>query len=648
MNSSNSAVSVLGVELIPATYDSLTELILWTSKNNQGSIAVDFANTHVVTLRRHNPAFALITECIDYILPDGMPLVWVMNLKGSALEDRVYGPTFTRKFLKNCPPGLTHYLVGGSPECGSRFRDRMLALNPELNFVGSYHGECSSSGVLEDDEAVLRDLREKRPDFIWVGLGTPKQYGWINRIKPALNHGVLLAVGFAFDVNAGMKSDAPAWMQRHGLTWLYRLLSEPQRLAGRYFKWNTLFIWYSFIDALFGKANASRVTSGKKANSNLKGSISPMPTDDAQSPSIHNQHQVSSRSRRSLRAFEMKMKIREFGLRMIDMISSDITDCRTGEKLGRGLLLGWGEHATLIGFPSFPPLVPMFLPQKRLTYWKSKIGFTVPPRPDYPRLANVDRPDDDMLTQQTLIHRDSPVVMNVLIIHEGGEAFKKLREWWQKVCPEENLWVAFGGTRKEFESLDYARKIFVDDPKLRRHDKQREKQSYTGIFNALKAIVREASPKYIYFCEYDHLPLLPDLNQMQVEMLNTEGADVMGHWLYKINGTGNYHELFHESDPDYTKSWAKVTKRDDASVILTMFGSGSLWTREAFLAVASHHQDIECYLEIYLPTLAHHLGFRVRNWNDQNHLISNLPSPNITIEEGRKRGCWTVHPVKNL
>ena len=93
-----------------------------------------------------------------------------------------------------------------------------------------------------------------RPDFIWVGLGTPKQYGWINRIKPKLDHGVMLAVGFAFDVNAGMKPDAPAWMQRAGLTWVFRLCSEPRRLASRYFRWNSLFLWYLFWDGLRGRA----------------------------------------------------------------------------------------------------------------------------------------------------------------------------------------------------------------------------------------------------------------------------------------------------------------------------------------------------------------------------------------------------------
>jgi hypothetical protein len=83
-------------------------------------------------------------------------------------------------------------------------------------------------------------------------------------------------------------------------------------------------------------------------------------------------------------------------------------------------------------------------------------------------------------------------------------------------------------------------------------------------------------------------------------------------------------------------------------VILSMFGSGSFWTREAFLAVAAQNQEIGCYLEIYLPTVAHHLGYRVRSWKESHHLISNLPSPSVSVDEAKRRGCWTVHPVKTL
>ncbi len=246
------SLPVLGTTLSLTTYAGLGDFLL-AELARGGVRAVDFANTHVITLRRHDAGFRKLGGAMDWVVPDGMPLVWVLNRRGARLTDRVYGPTFTREFLSKAPATTTHYLVGGSLECGEAFRARMLAANPGLQFVGGYHGLCDMEGVLEEDAAVLAELKEKQPDFIWVGLGAPKQYAWIARVKPLLTRGIFLAVGFAFDVNAGTKSDAPLWMQKRGLTWLYRLGKEPRRLAGRYFKWNSLFLWYLALEALSGK-----------------------------------------------------------------------------------------------------------------------------------------------------------------------------------------------------------------------------------------------------------------------------------------------------------------------------------------------------------------------------------------------------------
>jgi N-acetylglucosaminyldiphosphoundecaprenol N-acetyl-beta-D-mannosaminyltransferase len=245
-------IHVIGTPLEVTTYRKMADFLQDHSGEGKPMV-VDFANTQIVTMKRHDPHFAKLVECVDLTAPDGMPLVWVMNAKGAGLKDRVYGPTFTRRFLASCPADKTHYLVGGSEECGRKFREQMLAMNPSLNFVGGYHGRCSGDGELEDQKKVTAEILEKRPDFIWVGLGTPKQYAWIHRIKPRLDHGVLLAVGFAFDVNAGIKPDAPTWMQRLGLTWVFRMATEPRRLIRRYLKWNTLFLWYLLKDVLSGK-----------------------------------------------------------------------------------------------------------------------------------------------------------------------------------------------------------------------------------------------------------------------------------------------------------------------------------------------------------------------------------------------------------
>jgi N-acetylglucosaminyldiphosphoundecaprenol N-acetyl-beta-D-mannosaminyltransferase len=579
---------VLGTSLMETTYEDLSAVLLEAGSGDGGALSVDFANTHVVTMRRHDPKFMNLTACIDLIAPDGMPLVWAMNAKGANLEDRVYGPTFTRRFLAFCPRDKTHYLVGGSEECGRKFRKQMLALNPSLNFVGGYHGRCSGDGELDDQKKVTADLLEKRPDFIWVGLGTPKQYAWIHRIKPKLNHGVLLAVGFAFDVNAGMKPDAPAWMQRLGLTWIHRVASEPGRLAGRYLKWNTLFICYWIAEFVGGGVRS------------------------------------------------VKLHLRNAFLHLVDLFSREIFDLEDGRPLGRALLFGRGGGVRVMGHEGLPPLMPRFIPQERLTYWKQSIGFTTPPRPDFPRLEGVGGAPAAA----------SPRVLNVVLTHLCGERLDRTKESWRDVCKEEDLWIAFGGKQRKFRNLGIERSVFIGDAGLRKEDNQREKQSYTGIFEAMAPVVERERPDYIYLCEYDHVPLSTDLNALQVAEITAEQADVMGHWLYRVDGTSHYHMLYHQSDPAFQSYWQSVSRREEKNVVLSMFGSGSLWSRDAFLAIASRTQQIPCYLELYLPTLAHHLGYRVRCWDESRHMISNLPSGKWTIDEAMKRDCLTIHPVK--
>ncbi len=237
--------AVLGTPLVATTHAALAD---WCHQRARqpGAVALEFTNTHIVTLRRHDPDFRELTSGYDFFIPDATPLVWCLNRQGAGLRDRVYGPTFMRECLERTTPEYRHYLLGGSEECGERLRRRF----PRARFVGGYHGRCDLEGRLAgpDDDRVRAELKRLQPDFIWVGLGTPKQDAWVRRNKPHLARGVLLSVGFAFDVNAGTKPDAPPWMQRLGLTWLFRLASEPRRLLGRYLKFNTLFLYYLLRD----------------------------------------------------------------------------------------------------------------------------------------------------------------------------------------------------------------------------------------------------------------------------------------------------------------------------------------------------------------------------------------------------------------
>jgi N-acetylglucosaminyldiphosphoundecaprenol N-acetyl-beta-D-mannosaminyltransferase len=246
----------LGTPLHTTTYAAFTAELQALTRQPR-TFAVDFTNTQIVTLRRHEPEFRRITQQFDYFIPDGMPLIWCLNAQGAKLRDRVYGPTFMRRCVLESPAPFTHYFLGGSDDCLRRLKEVFLKQNPAVQIVGCRNGYFGPG----QESDIVTEICRLSPDFIWVGLGTPKQQTWIARYRDQIPRGILLAVGFAFDVNAGTKPDAPVWMQRLGLTWVFRILSEPRRLAPRYLKYNFLFLVYLIRDGLRGRASQSRIQS---------------------------------------------------------------------------------------------------------------------------------------------------------------------------------------------------------------------------------------------------------------------------------------------------------------------------------------------------------------------------------------------------
>lgn len=238
-------IDVLGTPLAITTYEELTRDCQRLARTG-GVHTIDLTNTQIVTMRRHVAEFRRLTGEVNYFIPDGMPLIWTLNRRGAGLVDRVYGPKFMRHCVTRSPAPFTHYFLGGSAECLAALEQRLLAEQPGLKIVGSRNGYFSP----KDEAEIIDEINVLAPDFIWVGLGTPKQQAWIHRHKSKIRRGIILAVGFAFDVNAGTKPDAPEWMQRRGLTWLFRAASEPRRLALRYLRYNSLFLFYLIKDAV--------------------------------------------------------------------------------------------------------------------------------------------------------------------------------------------------------------------------------------------------------------------------------------------------------------------------------------------------------------------------------------------------------------
>jgi N-acetylglucosaminyldiphosphoundecaprenol N-acetyl-beta-D-mannosaminyltransferase len=129
--------------------------------------------------------------------------------------------------------GYRHFFYGGSPEMVEELASQMTQRFPGLEIAGVYSPPFRSL-TIEEIETTAEMINAADPDYVWVGLGSPKQDHWLATFRPLLHAPVLLAVGAAFDFHAGRIKRAPRWAQRWGLEWLFRLAAEPRRLAWRY------------------------------------------------------------------------------------------------------------------------------------------------------------------------------------------------------------------------------------------------------------------------------------------------------------------------------------------------------------------------------------------------------------------------------
>ena len=223
--------------------------------------AVAASNTHIISLARHRRDFGEVMRRFDLVLPDGMPLRWSLNAQGAKLTDRVYGPYFMEKMIRATPRPWRHFLFGGTEETLTELTAHLRTIQPDLDIAGTFSPPFRA--WTEDDEAEFaRVITQSKADFVWVALGGERQERWIIDNLKRHTRGVFFAVGDAFVLLAGQRTFAPAWMQRLGITWAYRLWQEPRRLWRRYTQFNSLFLFYTLRDALLGTPDGRRAPGG--------------------------------------------------------------------------------------------------------------------------------------------------------------------------------------------------------------------------------------------------------------------------------------------------------------------------------------------------------------------------------------------------
>jgi N-acetylglucosaminyldiphosphoundecaprenol N-acetyl-beta-D-mannosaminyltransferase len=234
-----SASRILGSPVHPTSHAAATELVLaWAGRRESRFVCL--ANVHMIMEAHDTPAFRAVLDAADLVCPDGMPLVWALRGKGAARQRRVSGPDLTLELCAAArDAGVPVGFYGGRPEVLAALVPELHDRFPGLDVVYAVSPPFRQLTPAEDAQTV-ENINRSGARILFVGLGCPKQERWMAAHRGRIR-AVMLGVGAAFDMHAGMLRQAPRVLQRAGLEWAFRLAMEPRRLWRRYARHNPRF-----------------------------------------------------------------------------------------------------------------------------------------------------------------------------------------------------------------------------------------------------------------------------------------------------------------------------------------------------------------------------------------------------------------------
>ncbi len=232
--------SVVGVGISTTNYSEVVEFCRrWVEERRAGASVpaaryICVTSVHGIVTARDDAEVREILNDADIATPDGMPLVWALRSFGWKNQQRVYGPAL---MLKVCESAALHghsvFLYGGREKRMRELCRRLRQKCPGLRIAGHYSPPFRA--LTEDEDlAIVKQISASGAEIVFVGISTPKQERWMSAHRMHFPGVVLIGVGAAFDFHAGRVRQAPEWMQRSGLEWLFRLMMEPARLWRRY------------------------------------------------------------------------------------------------------------------------------------------------------------------------------------------------------------------------------------------------------------------------------------------------------------------------------------------------------------------------------------------------------------------------------
>ncbi|MEP7014873.1 MAG: WecB/TagA/CpsF family glycosyltransferase [Verrucomicrobiota bacterium] len=235
-------INVLGVGISVLDQDRARDFLFdAVRQGRRGYVAV--TGVHGVSEAQDDPVLRDILNRALLCTPDGMPMVWMGRFQDKPSIQRVYGPDLMLNLCEHSRiEKFSHFLYGGVPGIADALADNLRKRFPGINILGTYSPPFRQLNLNEVSD-LQRLVQGTRPDFFWVGLSTPKQERFMAQYMSILPEAkIFIGVGAAFDLLSGRVRQAPPWMQRFGLEWLFRLTQEPSRLWRRYLVNNPLFV----------------------------------------------------------------------------------------------------------------------------------------------------------------------------------------------------------------------------------------------------------------------------------------------------------------------------------------------------------------------------------------------------------------------
>ena len=246
MNKSNVRMCrILGVNIAAVNMNSLVEFITSNFNKLKGEY-ICVSNVHTTVMAYDNKDYLNVQNSSILSIPDGGPLSSLGRKRGYMEMQRTTGPDLLNKILQiSTEKKYRHYFYGSTNETLDNLQNEIKKKYGDVYIVGKYSPPFRTLAK-EEDLQVIDNINKANPDFVWVGLGAPKQENWMYNHKGKVN-ALMVGVGAAFDYLSGNIKRAPMWMQKLNLEWLYRLIQDPLRLFSRYLYTNIKFIIYAVI-----------------------------------------------------------------------------------------------------------------------------------------------------------------------------------------------------------------------------------------------------------------------------------------------------------------------------------------------------------------------------------------------------------------